>query len=229
MYDLSFIYDEFEFIALPAEIERDRLFNVSFDLHTGSVKLYILDSSERFLYKVSTSGITRQYSGDDPDHGGSTERLDLHLGCRFNPREIVVDAVEDDIYYIYLDDAGLQQSLQFFAAICRTYHIEQDQLLRSINAIGNCYYSSVSTAVAAKAVSLVKIPFSGPDVKIYARPFLNGSGFDLNERARVFLKRLYACDDSALAGHLSHAWIATELNRKRMLIVTQYHALLHRN
>lgn len=229
MYDLSFIFDELGFADLPAEIERERLFNVSFDLHSGSVKLYILDSSERFLYKVSTSGITRQYSGDDPEHGGSSERLDQHLGCRFNPREIVVDAVEDDIYYIYLDDAGLQQSLQFFAAVCRTYHIDQVQLLRSINAIGNRSYPSVSAAASEKAVSLVKIPFTSPDVKIYARPFLNGGGFDINDRARLFLKRLYACDDSALAGHLSHAWVATELTRRRMLIVTQYHALLHRD
>ncbi len=228
MYDLAFIYDEYGFADLPAEIERDRLFNVSFDLCTGAVKLYILDSSERFLHKVSVGGITRQYSGDDPEHGGLPERLDRHLGFQFNPDEILIDAVEDDVYYIYLDDAGLQQTLQFFSAVCRTYRVNQERFLRSINAICGSSYSSLGAAASEKVVSLVKIPFSSQDVKIYSRPFLRGGGFDLNERAREFLQRLYACEDSALAGYLGRAWIASELTRERMLIVTQHHALLHR-
>ena len=58
MYDVSFIFDECGFGELPAEIDRDRLYNVSYELGSGEIKLYVLDQSERFLYKISRSAIT---------------------------------------------------------------------------------------------------------------------------------------------------------------------------
>src|SRR5690606_36406811 len=69
MYDLRFAFDECGFADTPAHIDRSRLFNVSLDLASGDVKLYVLDASERFLYKLTRDDITRQYSGDDREHG----------------------------------------------------------------------------------------------------------------------------------------------------------------
>ena len=62
MYDLRFIFDECGFGDVPDYIDRSRLFNVSLDLTSGYLKLYVLDASERFVHKVTPDGITRQYS-----------------------------------------------------------------------------------------------------------------------------------------------------------------------
>lgn len=228
MYDTSLIFDEFGFTDLPAEIERERLFNVSLDLHTGDIKLYVLDRSERFLYKISREGISRQYSGDDPEYGADPERLNDFLGSDFNPYEIVIDAVEDDTYYVYLDDARMPQLRLFYAAVCRAYGVSEMQLMRSINAVAGRPYSDIDSVIAHKAISLVKIPFSGQDVKVYARPFLHGPGLELDPGVASLLARLCMCDEAALSDELKHAWVATEIKSDRMLIVTQNHALLHR-
>ena len=227
MYDLAFIFDECGFDSLPEYIERERLFNVSFDIVSGEIKLYVLDESEQFLYKLSTDTITRQYTGDDPLYGGNYGLLTRHFQCDFNDREIVIDAVEDDVYYLYLDDAGPEQCLLLMHAICRNYGTTETQILRSINTISGRIFDSLDSAHTDKAVSLVKVPFNDNSVKIYSRPFLRGAGFNLNSRTRSFLARLYDCEESTLPAFLKRLWVAKELVTERVVVVTQHHSLLH--
>jgi len=228
MYDLAFVFEECGFGTVPGYIERERLFNVSFDTASGDIKLYVLDESERFLYKLSTDGITRQYAGDDRQFGGDPGVLTRHLQCNLNEREIVIDAVEDDVYYLYLDDAGPGQSMRLMRAICRTYGTTKSQILESLNLISGRTFDSLEDGLVNKAVSLVKIPFTDSGVKIYSRPFLRGSGFDLNTRTRIFLSRLYGCEEYDLSGFLKHLWVAKEIMTEGISVVTQHHTLLHR-
>ncbi len=227
MYDLAFIFDECGFDSLPEYIERERLFNVSFDVVSGEIKLYVLDASEKFLYKLSADTITRQYTGDDSLHGGDYGVLTRYFQCEFNDREIIIDAVEDDVYYLYLDDAGPEQCLLLMRAISRKIGTTEAGILRAINMISGQTFATLESGLANKAVSLVKVPFKDDGVKIYSRPFLRGAGFDLNTRTRSFLTRLYNCEESVLPGFLKHLWVARELVTERVLVVTQHHSLLH--
>src|SRR5688572_11018061 len=158
MYDLRFIFEECGFGEVPDYIDRSRLFNVSLDLTSGDIKLYVLDASERFAHKITRSGITRQYSGDDPEHGGDHGRLERHLKCKLLEREIVIDAVEDETYYVYLDDAGVEQSLLFLRALCRVHGLAENAVLQSINEVCGNSFASIAAALAQHAVSLVKVP-----------------------------------------------------------------------
>lgn len=227
MYDLDFIFDECGFKNLPEYIERERLFNVSFDIASAETKLYVLDKSERFLYKLSSDTVTRQYAGDDSQYGGDYSVLIRHLQCDFDDREIVIDAVEDDVYFLYLDDAGPEQCLRLMRALCRTYGTTELRILQSINAISGRTFDSLESALDKRAVSLVKVPLTDNSVKIYSRPFLRGDGIDLNARTRSFLARLYNCEESVLPEFLKHLWVGKELLTERILVVTQYHELLH--
>lgn len=227
MYDLDFIFEECDVGALPESIDRERLFNVSRDVATGEIKLYVLDPSERFLYKVSRGEVTRQWAGDDREHGGDHRALERHLGCELSEREIVIDAVEDDTYYLYLDDAGAEQSLRLMNALCRTYGLNQRTLSEAIDEIAGRAFGSLENAMRAHAVSLVKVPFSNRDAKIYSRPFLHGAGFDLDPATRRFLSRLFAAEGPELDAKLKHLWIAKALQSGRISVVTQHHSLLH--
>jgi len=228
MYDLRFIFDECGFGDVPDYIDRSRLFNVSLDLTSGYIKLYVLDVSERFAHKITRDGITRQYSGDDAEHGGDHARLERHLGTKLLEREIVIDAVEGETYYVYLDDAGVEQSRLFLGALCRAHDSTEDELLRSINAVSGKSFASIADATAERAVSLVKVPLAAGEVKVYARPFLRGWRFPLDQRATRFLCRLHACAERDLEPRLKHLWVTNEIGADAIGIVTQHHDLLHR-
>jgi hypothetical protein len=228
MYDLDFIYNACGLTDLPPYIDRHRLFNVSLEPATGDVKLYVLDKSERFLYKISSDGISLQYAGDDVDHGADLRILERHLRCQIDPRQIVIDAVEEDIYYVYLDDAETKQSVCFVEAICQVYGVTEVCFLEAMNAINKRQFTSVSDGLSKSAVSLVKVPLRATNPKIYSRPFHSGNGFDLDSKTTAFLSRLCSCDETALSPQLKHMWVATELLSDRMLIVTQDHGLLHK-
>jgi len=227
MYDLRFIFDECGFGDVPDYVDRSRLFNVSLDLMSGDIKLYVLDSSERFAHKITRAGITRQYSGDDPEHGGDHARLERHLGMKLLEREIVIDAVEAETYYVYLDDAGLEQSRLFLGALCRAHGLPEDAVLKSINAVCGKSFATIEAALAEHAVSLVKVPLAGGKVKLYGRPFLRGWRFPLDQQATRFLCRLHACAESELEPRLEHLWVTNEIGSGAIAIVTQRHGLLH--
>ena len=61
VYSKAFLFEECGFDWVPDDIDRALLFNLSYDLGSGEVKLYILDESRRFLHKVSRGGITWQH------------------------------------------------------------------------------------------------------------------------------------------------------------------------
>jgi len=227
MYDTSFIFDECGFGELPAEIDRDRLFNVSYELGSGDIKLYVLDQSERFLYKIARAAIGRQYAGDDPEEGGDFNLLCRHLDRQFDKREIVIDAVEEDVYYVYLDDAGLEQTMLLLNAVAERYTISSETILITVNEISGRQYDTLESAAADRVISLVKIPFDDRHPKLYARPFLRGQGVALDEATRAFLARLYACDDAQLGALCERLWVAKEPGTDRTLVVTQHHSLLH--
>lgn len=227
MYDVSFIFDECGFGELPAEIDRNRLFNVSYELGSGDIKLYVLDQSERFLYKIAHAAIGRQYAGDDPEKGGDFNRLCQYLDRRFDRREIVIDAVEEGVYYVYLDDAGVEQTMLLLNGLAERYLVSPETILATANEISGQHYDDLESAAADRVISLVKIPFDDRHPKLYARPFLRGHGVALDAATRAFLARLYACDDAQLDALLGRLWVAKELGTDRMLVVTQHHSLLH--
>lgn len=227
MYDVSFIFDECGFGELPAQIDRNRLFNVSYELGSGDIKLYVLDQSDRFLYKIAHTAIGRQYAGDDPEEGGDFNRLCRHLNCRFNEREIVIDAVEEGVYYVYLDDAGVAQTMLLLYAVAERYRVSPESILATVNEISGQHYDDLESVAANRVISLVKIPFDDRHPKLYARPFLRGHGVALDAATRAFLARLYACEDAQLDARLVRLWVAKELGSDRTLVVTQNHSLLH--
>jgi len=139
----------------------------------------------------------------DRDHA----RLERHLGAKLLEREIVIDAVEGETYYVYLDDAGLDESRRFLSALCRVHGLDENAVLASINAVCAQSFATIEAALAEHAVSLVKVPLAGGEVKLYARPFLRGWRFPLDQQATRFLCRLHACAESDLKQ-------ATELARR---------------
>ena len=228
MYDLDFAFKAFGAEHVPRHIQKARLFNVSFEPRSGDIKLYVLDASERFLYKLSRDGaITRQYAGDDPQYGADPRRIVRHFGCQLDFNQVVIDAVEDETYYLYLDDAGIDQQMRLARAVCRTYRLTEARLLEAVHAVNKRRFPSLRDALEQRAVSLVKVPLTGADVKIYSRPFHSGNGFDIDPVSRAFLLRLYRCEEAGLSRLLRHTWVARELLSDRLLIVTQNHALLH--
>ena len=166
-------------------------------------------------------------SGDDPEHGGDHGRLEWHLKCKLLEREIVIDAVEDETYYVYLDDGGVEQSLLFLSALCRTHGLTENAVLQSINAVCGNSYANIAAALTEHAVSLVKVPLAGGGVKVYARPFLRGRRFPLDQKAKHFLCRLLACGEGELEPQLKHLWVTKEIGADAIAIVTQRHELLH--
>lgn len=232
MYNLDFIYDHSGLSDLPAEIDRGRLFNVSFDISSGDIKLYILDRSERFAYKVSQAAITRQYSGDDAEFGGSEARLNRFLGAEFDYRQIVIDAVEGDSYYVDLQGARGREFLRFVRSYCQRFNISEQQLVAKAGLINHRRYDDLEHCYRERAIAMLRIPLAGGDSKVYALPFLQGGSGDstlqLNARTLDFLSKLYDCSPEQLPPRLQHLWLVTEINGDRTLVVTQYHELLHR-
>ncbi|MEH6442869.1 MAG: hypothetical protein V7784_03145 [Oceanospirillaceae bacterium] len=227
MYDLAFIYPYAGITTLPAEIDRSKLFNVSIDIETGAIKLYILDSTLRSLYKVSKTGISQQYSGDDSEFGADPRRLNSFLGAQFDYHQITIDAVEGDTYYVYMEGGSGPQYYQFLHSYCQRFNITTAQLLNKVSSINNCKFEDLEQCCRARAISMLRIPLDASESKIYAQPFLYGNGFMLNPRTEQFLLQLFSCKSNELLAKLKYAWLAVELTTNRTLLVTQHHKLLH--
>ena len=172
MYNLDFIYPYSGITSLPPEIDRAKLFNVSFDIDTGDCKLYILDSSERFAYKVSKTAISRQYSGADPEFGADPRRLNAFLGEAFDYRQITIDAVEGETYYVYMEQGTGPQYQRFVNSYCQRFNISTAQLLSKVSRINNHHFSDLEQCCRARAISMLRIPLDGSESKVYAQPFL---------------------------------------------------------
>jgi hypothetical protein len=223
MYDKDFIFKECGFDWLPPEVNRDLLFNVSYELGSGEVKLYILDEGRRFLHKVSRGGVTRQCVGT----GADPAPLAKFLGTDFDFAQLVIDTVEGDVYYLYIEEASPPQYVKLLDCVCLRCRVPHDRFVQAVNRINRRPIDSFLQCCANRAVSGIKVPLTAGQPRIYSRPFLTGNGYDLPAPAAAFLARLYACPAADLASRLTHLWVSAELLTGRMVLTTQYDELIH--
>ncbi len=227
MYNLEFIYQYADLNFLPPEIERNRLFNVSFDIDNGDTKLYILDKSQRFAYKVSKSGISKQYSAAAPEFLACQQRLNVFLGKQLNYRQITIDAVEGNSYYVYLNDTKRTEYQRFINSYCSRFNISLELLLSKAGHINNRTFNDLNECFKSKGISMIRVPLDAPESKLYAQPFLYSRGYPLNQRTEAFMLKLHQCTIEQLPTLLKHSWVVTDMSQDRTLVVTQNHELLH--
>src|SRR5688572_20047907 len=106
-YDLDFVFRECGFDWVPEDIDRNLLFNVSYDLKTREMKLYVLAPGRDFIYKIGANTITKQY--DAVTHGADPARLSEFLGADLDYQDLLLDTVEDDVYYLFVEDSSAAQ------------------------------------------------------------------------------------------------------------------------
>lgn len=218
-YDLDFLIEEFGFTGLPDYVDRGALFNVSYNLDDGEVKLYFLDRSGDFLYKVSNDAITRQYDAEAA--GVDFTRLNEFVEDELDFDHVFVDTVEDDVFYVNIEDASLKWYVRFLGALADRIGITERAFAEKAELINGIPLSGFRSCYLRRAVSLVKVPFDGGGFKIYARPFFMGNGYSLSPSAETFLHRLYRCPTAGLGRAKNELWVATELFRDRTLVATQ--------
>ena len=227
MYDLEFIFQHTGLTNLPPAIERKRLFNVSFDTDSGDIKLYILDKSERFAYKVSKAGISKQYSAAAPEFRACEQRLNNLLGKQFDYRQITIDAVEGSNYYIYFNDTKRREYQRFINSYCSRFNISLELLLNKAGQINHRTFNDLDECFKSKGISMIRVPLDAPKSKLYAQPFLHNRDYPLNQRTVEFMLKLHRCTIEQLPTLLKHSWVVTDMSHDRTLVVTQNHKLLH--
>lgn len=226
-YDSEFIFGECGFDWIPEWIDRRLLFNVSYDLGTGEIKLYFLDAARSTIFKVSGRTITKQY--DAVRFNAPPVRLSEFLGAEFDYSDLLLDTVEDDVYYVLLEDTSAAQYLKFFHALSEKFGASEERLIEVINRINKRQVSNLRECHRRTAVSGVKVPFVGRNCKLYARPFLTGNSYELSPGAREFLTRFHGCSAEELPSRIRYLWVASELLSERVVITTQHHALVHKS
>jgi hypothetical protein len=225
MYNDQFIFEDCGFHWLPDHLDRHRLFNVSFNIHTGDIKLYLLSDDKRSLYKAFDHQIVQQDRVEDQKT--MHKRLESFLDCSLNPAEIEVDTVENDTLYIFTEHASSRQFMRFLNAFMEKYCISKPDFLQAVSQINNPIPVSIADCWSQQLISGFKVPFSGQNCKIYSRPFKTGNLYDFNERTLEFLTRLYRCQASELRPYIQHMWVSIELFTGRIMVTTQYHQLVH--
>lgn len=225
MYDLPFIFDACGFGWVPPEIRHDLLYNVSYEPGVGTIKLYVLDESRRFLHKISQDGrIVRQYEARAA--GADTARLERFLGASFDFNDLLIDTVEDDSFYLLIESTTPSQYIHFLTHLCEACRITRRQFVDAVNRINARPVENIHECCMQRAVSGVRVDLAGRRGKIYARPFLTGSGFDLGADTLAFLQRLFGTDAAGLREPLQHVWVASDLPSARVVVVTQRPGLL---
>ncbi|MFP4241989.1 MAG: hypothetical protein ACLFTW_08460, partial [Chitinispirillaceae bacterium] len=106
---------------------------------------------------------------------------------------------------ILLDKFGISTSV-FFDTVSRLND-------RSIN----CFHRLIDF----RAVSMVKIPLTGNNFKIYARPYKTGNGFRRPEKLQQFLINLYGCSEKDLGQHIWNMWVSYDFGSGRTTVSTQ--------
>lgn len=225
MYDAGYIFGECGFDWIPPWIDRGLLFNASYDLGSGEIKLYFLDAARSTIFKVSGKRITKQY--DAVRFRAPTARLSEFLGVEFDYFDLLLDTVEDDAYYVLVENTSAPQYEEFFQALCTKFGVLESRLIEVVNRINRRQVASLHECRRRKAVSLVKVPFGNRTCKLYARPFLTGNSYDLSRDALMFLTRFHGCSESELQPRIRHLWVASELSSDRIVISTQQHKLVH--
>lgn len=226
VYDADFLFDECGFGWVPPHIDRTRLFNVSYEVVSGEIKLYVLDDSGSLLYKIDSAGtITEQRSF--PAAGKDSRALQDFLGEELDFTDVVIDTVEDDIFYVYIEPSSPTQYVTFLGAVCRRFGFSKSRLVQVVNRLNRRPIESVFDCMQNRSVSGAKIPLSSNQVKFYSRPFLTGNGFDLDAASQAFLRRLYRCPAGDLQPLLRHLWVSGEIFSDRVILTTQRHAMVH--
>lgn len=225
MFNRAFLADLGEFRALPEFLAWERLFNVSYDLDSEIVKLYFLDETKSFLFKVGPEGITKQFNAEKfhADPG----RLSAFLGQPFDYTRISLDTVEDDVFYLYIEEASIADRSYFLGAVCNRFGINKSQFVAAANRINQRQSANMYECLLNNAVAGIKIPLLNDSLKIYARPFNTGNGYVLGDKAECFLTGLYSCDRADLIQHIRFMWVSTEILSGRTVLTTQHHQLIH--
>jgi len=225
MYNLSFIFEECGFDWLPGYIDRTLLFNTSFNTQTGAVKLYILDKSKRFLYKIDGKQIIRQTKIEDkPKY---QQQLSDFFECSFDPQEIEVDTREGDVLYVFTEGASSRQFMRFANVLMQKYDISKSSFVQAVGRVNAYTPTSISDCWLKKLTSGFKVPLSGSNCKLYARPFNTGNTYTFNDKTLSFLMRLHDCNAAELPSYLEHLWVSSEFFCDRVMVTTQHHELLH--
>ena len=225
MYDVRFLIEECGFDWLPDDLDLSLLHNVSYDLATGAVKLYVLDRSRRFLLKLADGKITEQHEA--VSRGVDPSRIEHFLGIDLDPAEIQIDTVEDDAWYLFIEHASPSEYVQLLDAVSAKLAIPRARLVECINRINREPVANAFECLIRRAVSMVKVSFAGGPWKMYSRPYLTGNGFDLDEATTRFLARLHGRAEPDLASAIRHLWVSTELLSDRVVLATQNQALIH--
>ena len=225
MFNQNFLKDIVGSTELPAYLAWERLFNVSYDLDTEIVKLYFLDETKSFLYKVGPEGISKQFSAEK--FNADANRLSAFLGQHFDYDRISLDTVEDDVFYLYLETASLAERNDFLSCVCQRYGIGKDQFVTAANRINARQSANLYECLMNNAVVGIKIPLLNDRCKLYARPFDTGNGYVLGDKAESFLLNLYACQQEELFQRIRYLWVSTEILSGRMVLTTQRHELIH--
>ncbi len=223
-FDIDFAFGDCGFDWVPAHIDRNLLFNVSFEPATGDIKLYVLDATRTLLHKISRTGITVQ-RGIAHDATAPDALRDC-LGHELDFNDLVLDTVEDDTYYIYLDPSSPSQYVAFLGALCARFGFTRDHLVQVANRINRRQVANLYECMLHRCISGARVPLRGGQCKLYSRPFGTGNGFDLDSAAERFLRRLYRCEAPDLEQALRHLWVSREVFSGRLVLTTQRQAML---
>jgi hypothetical protein len=218
------IFEECGFDWVPPHINRDLLFNVSYDLADRAIKLYILDQTRKFLYKIDQNrSITKQFNA--LSQSADPTRLSAFLGGKFNYGDILLDTVEDDVYYVYIEHTTPSEYIKLLNYLSMKFGVSKPRLVEVANRINRRQVDSIFECCLKRSISGIKIPFTSDKLKLYARPYLMGTGYDLPDHAAEFLARLYNCDVAKLEPHLRHMWVSSEVTTDRIVLTTQDESL----
>ncbi|MFP4681960.1 MAG: hypothetical protein ACLFQB_15920, partial [Chitinispirillaceae bacterium] len=107
---------------IPDFMKWEKLFNVAYCLDTEQLKLYFMADEKTFLYKCPLEGeVTRQYDAARADV--DIEKLDRFLDCELNYGDLVLDTVQENIYYIYCEESGFEQTVRLLEILLDKFGI----------------------------------------------------------------------------------------------------------
>lgn len=225
MYNLPFIFEECGFGWVPPWIDRELLYNVSYEPASGEIKLYVLDESRSFLHKISRSGtIIRQYEAGAAGVDGT--HLERFLGATFDWRDLWIDTVEGDSHYLLIEKTQPSEYIRFLTLFVEACRISRGQFVDAVNRINRRPVGNIFDCCMQRAVSGARVDVGGGGGKIYSRPFRTQNGFEADASTWQFLMRLHDCDMAGLAKPLQHLWVATDLHSPRVVVVTQQEGML---
>lgn len=218
-YNLNFIRQAFN-QQLPDYLDLNLLFNVAYCLNSGGIKLYILAKEMSFLYKCSQNGrISKQY--DAAKTKVDIEKLDNFLGCQLDYRDLVIDTVEENIYYLYCEESGFEQTVRLLEKLQTIYRVSSTDFFQAASYLNDRQISCYADLYDYHAVSMVKISLCDQNFKIYAHPFQTDNNFNLPPNAVDFLSGVYDCYAEELTGHIRNLWIAYNFGNGQTVISSQ--------